>query len=121
MKVADGNSHRFPYAYSALICIQSSTTVVFGRRKDMLGGGFVLWARAVDPPVLERNSAAQSGRADGDPMNCGDRKPRADCLRRSRLGVAFVSCGSWRLWYGCDRNLNVSTLFEFHIIAMFVN
>jgi hypothetical protein len=48
-------------------------------------------------------------------------KAQADCLRPSRLGVVFVSCGGRRLGFGCDRNLNVSTFFELHIIAMFVS
>src|ERR1700730_9897110 len=42
-----------------------------------------------------------------------------DCLTPSRLDV-FVICDDSALWFGCDGNLNVSTLFEPHIIAIVV-
>jgi hypothetical protein len=44
----------------------------------------------------------------------------ADSLTPSRLAV-FVSSGDLGLWLGGDGNLNVSTLFELHILAMFVS
>jgi hypothetical protein len=59
------------------------------------------------------------GRADVDPINCGDQKAKADGFTLSRLAI-FVDCGGLHLGFGFDGNFNVSTLFEFHIIAMFV-
>jgi len=35
--------------------------------------------------------------------------------------VSLVNLLRLLLWFGCDRNLNVSTLFELYIIAMFVS
>ena len=52
-------------------------------------------------------------------MSCPT-KAQADCLTPSRLAVAVI-CGDSPLWFGCDGNLNVSALFEPHIIAMFVS
>ena len=44
----------------------------------------------------------------------------SNLLTPRRLTV-FVCSGDLRLWFGCDGNLNVSTLFEPHIIAIFVS
>ena len=60
-----------------------------------------------------------SGRADKDPINCDDQLAQAGGFTPSRLAV-FVDCGGLRLGFGFDGNFNVSTLFELHIIAMFV-
>jgi hypothetical protein len=51
---------------------------------------------------------------------CVATKAQTDSLTPSRLAV-FVNCGDLRLWFGCNGNLNVSTLFEPYIIAMFVS
>jgi hypothetical protein len=61
-----------------------------------------------------------SGRADKDPINCDDQLAQAGGFTPSRLAV-FVDCGGLRLGFGFDGNFNVSTLFELHIIAMFVS
>src|SRR5580658_7847017 len=37
------------------------------------------------------------------------------CLAPIRLAIV-VNCGGLSLWFGCDGNFNVSTLFEPHII-----
>jgi len=47
-------------------------------------------------------------------------KAHADCLKPSWLAL-FFNCGGSRLWFGRDGNIHVSTLFELHIIAMFVS
>jgi hypothetical protein len=47
-------------------------------------------------------------------------KAKTDCLRPSRLAV-LANLSRLLLWLSCDRNLNVGTLFELHIIAMFVS
>jgi hypothetical protein len=52
-------------------------------------------------------------------IRIGRPKAKADCLRPSRLAV-LANLLRLLLLFGCDRNLNVSTLFELHIIAMFV-
>ena len=54
------------------------------------------------------------------PGFAGRPKAKADCLRPSRLAV-LANLLRLLLWFSCDRNLNVSTLFELHIIAMFVS
>ena len=59
------------------------------------------------------------GRADEDPINCDDQSAQVDGFTLSRLAV-FVDCGGLHLGFGFDGNLDVSTLFELHIIAMFV-
>ena len=72
---------------------------------------------------LSRRRTSRAASLDGRCLPDKLRRPKAqaDCLRPSRLGVVFVSFASRRFWFGCDRNLNVSTLFEFHIIAVFVS
>jgi hypothetical protein len=45
---------------------------------------------------------------------------KEDCLRPIRLAV-LANLLRLLFWFSCDRNLNVSTLFELHIIAMFVS
>jgi hypothetical protein len=43
---------------------------------------------------------------------------QADCLTEAAwMSSSIVTV---YLWFGCDGNLNVSTLFELHIIAMFI-
>jgi hypothetical protein len=53
-------------------------------------------------------------------VNCGDRKPRPTVSGQVGLAV-LANLLRLLLWFSCDRNLNVSTLFELHIIAMFVS
>lgn len=44
-------------------------------------------------------------------------QPRHAEIGKKRAG----GIGGLPLWFGCDGNLDVSTLFEPHIIAMFVS
>jgi hypothetical protein len=44
-----------------------------------------------------------------------------DLLAKGMKPAMAINCGGLSLWFGCDGNLNVSTLFEFYIIAMFVS
>jgi hypothetical protein len=83
--------------------------------------GLVIRARqlTMTPSGQRLKNLTTYGRADVDPINCEDQYAQADGFTLSRLAV-FVDCGGLPLGFGFDCNFNVSTLFEFHIIAMFV-
>ena len=64
-------------------------------------------------------SLATYGR-DEEPTNCGEQRPGRFSPRRGGwLSSLIVAVDG--LWFGGDGNLNVSTLFEPHIIAIFVS
>ena len=83
--------------------------------------GLVIRARqlTMTPSGQRLKNLTTYGRADKDPINCDDQLAQAGGFTPSRLAV-FVDCGGLRLGFGFDVNFNVSTLFELHIIAMFV-